>query len=109
MGMQEMKQYFLEKLSKTHTEDDIVTACLFSKQRERCYPDADITGITNVPDLWLVGYGLDDRGTKRGWTELFATPKVNIVATIDVAEVDALLAALDDDAVITKHHVFNGI
>merc|ERR1712107_187334 len=73
--MDEMKHYFLRCLSETHKENDILTVCLFSKEREREWPEADITGIRNLPDLWLVGYGLDDRGTKRGWTELFAIPK----------------------------------
>merc|ERR1719261_2018883 len=45
--MQEMKQFFLTKLEKTHTEHDVLTACLFSKQRARCYPEADLTGIAN--------------------------------------------------------------
>merc|ERR1712118_443596 len=94
--MAEMKQHFLNNLSATHTENDILTVCLFSKQRERSWPEADITGIPNLPDLWLVGYGLDDRGTKRGWTELFAMPKVKIVDTIEKVEVDRLLACLDD-------------
>mmetsp|Transcript_9178 Transcript_9178/g.20446 ORF Transcript_9178/g.20446 Transcript_9178/m.20446 type:complete len:471 (-) Transcript_9178:137-1549(-) len=106
--MQEMKQCFLSQLAGTHTEDDILTCCLFSKQRSREWPMADITGITDLPDLWLVGYGLDDRGTKRGWTELFAMPKVKIVETIDKDEVDQLLACIDGAAVLTKPHVFAG-
>lgn len=104
--MQEMKQYFLGQLSETHTDNDILTVCLFSKQRPREYPDADITGISNLPDIWLVGYGLDDRGTKRGWTELFAIPKVKIVETNDKEEVDRLLQVLDDGAMVTEPHTF---
>lgn len=106
--MAEMKQYFLNQLSATHTENDILTVCLFSKKRERAWPEADITGIPDLPDLWLVGYGLDDRGTKRGWTELFAIPKVKIVETIEKDEVDKLLAVLDDTASLTQPHVFAG-
>merc|ERR1719352_990987 len=103
-----MKMYFLNKLKATHTENDILTVCLFSKKRAREWPDADITGIPNLPDLWLVGYGLDDRGTKRGWTELFAVPKVKIVGSIEEQEVRRLLDALDDDAVLTGALVFAG-
>jgi hypoxanthine phosphoribosyltransferase len=106
--MQEMKLYFLNKLNGTHTENDVLTCCLFSKSRERVYPEADITGIPNLPDLWLVGYGLDDRGTKRGWSELFAMPKVKIVETFEKEEVDKLLACLDDNAMLTAPHVFAG-
>merc|ERR1719337_36008 len=101
-----MKLHFLEKLKGSHTDADILTVCLFSKQRARTEPEADITGIPGLPDLWLVGYGLDDRGTKRGWTDLFAMPKVKIVETVDEDEVKRLLAKLDDAAVLTGPHVF---
>jgi len=106
--MHDMKLHFLDKLKDTHTENDILTVSLFSKQRSRQLPEADITGIPNLPDLWLVGYGLDDRGTKRGWTELFAVPKVKIVSSIDQKEVSNLMDALDDDGVLTVPHVFAG-
>lgn len=106
--MQDMKTYFLDMLKDSHTENDIVTCCLFSKKRERQWPEADITGIPNLPDLWLVGYGLDDRGTKRGWTDLFAMPKVKIVDTIQKEEVDKLLSNLSDNATLTAPMVFNG-
>lgn len=106
--MAEMKAFFLARLSGTHTESDILTACLFSKARARTWPDADITSIPNLPDLWLVGYGLDDRGTKRGWTELFAIPKVKIIETIETEEVDRLLNFLDDAAMLTTPTVFAG-
>lgn len=106
--MQDMKLHFLEKLKGTHTENDILTVCLFSKDRARVYPEADITGIPKLPDLWLIGYGLDDRGTKRGWTELFAVPKVKIVSTIDEGEVKKLMEQLDENAMLTSPHVFNG-
>jgi hypothetical protein len=104
--MQDMKLHFLDKLKETHTENDILTVCLFSKQRAREWPEADITGIPNLPDLWLIGYGLDDRGTKRGWTELFAVPKVKILNSIDQQEVANLLHVLDDDGMLTAPHVF---
>lgn len=57
--------------------EQISTCVLFSKASETRPADycADICGIPNVPNVWLVGYGLDDNGTKRGWTELFAKPK----------------------------------
>ncbi|CAJ1330470.1 unnamed protein product, partial [Effrenium voratum] len=106
--MQEMKQFFLSRLSSTHTENDVLTVCLLSKQRQREWPEADIIGVPNLPDLWLVGYGLDDRGTKRGWTELFAIPKVKIVDTFDVEDVQRLLARLDDNARLTGQLVFAG-
>jgi hypoxanthine phosphoribosyltransferase len=105
--MQDMKLHFLEKLKGSHTDADILTVCLFSKQRARTEPEADITGIPGLPDLWLVGYGLDDRGTKRGWTELFAVPKVKLLSTIEEDEVTKLLGAIDDDGVLKRPHVFS--
>ena len=35
----------------------------------------DFVGCASVPDVWLVGYGLDDQQEKRGWVHLFACPK----------------------------------
>jgi len=55
-----------------------------------------------MPDLWMVGYGLDDRQVKRGWSSLFMIPKVNIVKTIRKDELDALLEGLDDDCTLKK-------
>jgi len=107
--MQEIKLYFMNKLAATHTENDFLTACLFSKERPREYPEADITGVPTLPDLWLVGYGLDDRGTKRGWTELFAIPKVKIVETIEKEDVDRLMSTMDDDAVLRSPLIFGNM
>lgn len=39
---------------------------IFSKQK---YPD--YCGCDFIPKAWLVGYGLDDDGYKRGWVHLF--------------------------------------
>jgi hypoxanthine-guanine phosphoribosyltransferase len=107
--MEEMKQHLLKRLSATHTDNDILTTCLFSKKRDRTYPEADVTGIPDLPDLWLVGYGLDDRGTKRGWTELFAIPKVKIVETIVKADVDKLLENLDESGAVVQPIAFAGV
>uniref|UniRef100_A0A7S2NZA6 Phosphoribosyltransferase domain-containing protein n=1 Tax=Zooxanthella nutricula TaxID=1333877 RepID=A0A7S2NZA6_9DINO len=107
--MHEMKQHFLSSLAKTHTENDILTVCLMSKKRPREWPEADITGIPDLPDLWLVGYGLDDRGTKRGWTELFAIPKVRIADVIEEKEVADMLNHLDEHAALQQPLVFGGV
>jgi hypoxanthine phosphoribosyltransferase len=73
--METMKQYLIKKLGIE--ADDVVKTVLFSKENDRrdSKLDADIVGIDDLPDLWLVGYGLDDDGTKRGWPVLFAKPK----------------------------------
>lgn len=106
--MHEVKQHFLSKFATTHSDKDILTCCLFSKNRERKYPEADITGIRDLPDLWVVGYGLDDRGTKRGWTDLFAIPKFQCAETMDGEEVERLIQKLDSNATLTAPLVFAG-
>lgn len=54
----------------------------------------DFYGI-EVPNVWLVGYGLDDRQEKRGWTYLYACPKVEGVPKTD------------DDVIFDNHHSYN--
>lgn len=39
------------------------------------YSNPDYCGIDNLPDVWYVGYGLYDCGTKREWNDLYAVPK----------------------------------
>lgn len=107
--MHDVKQHFLTALKATHSENDVLTCCLFAKDRKRSWPEADVSAIPNVPDLWLVGYGLDDRGTKRGWTELLAVPKVKIVETILQEEVERLMANLDEQATLKEPCTFAGM
>jgi hypoxanthine phosphoribosyltransferase len=60
----------------------IFTCTLFKKKKGVSYlsDDAglgsapDLFGI-EVPDVWLVGYGLDFKQHCRGWTNLYACPK----------------------------------
>lgn len=65
---------------KTHIiqktgSDKIFVITLFQKIREIKFKPPDFVGLL-IPDLWLVGYGLDDRQEKRGWTHLYAIPKL---------------------------------
>lgn len=53
---------------------DIFTCTLFKKEKVTEYPPPDHFALI-VPDVWLVGYGLDDRQEKRGWPMLYACPK----------------------------------
>lgn len=55
-------------------KDDIFTCTLFKKEKPTDYPPPDFCALT-VPDVWLVGYGLDDKQEKRGWPVLYACPK----------------------------------
>lgn len=58
---------------------DVFTCTLFKKDLG---PDYSYPGILDyyaliVPNVWLVGCGLDDKQEKRGWPHLFAVPKLN--------------------------------
>ena len=100
--MDSMKNYLVEKLSME--ESNVVKCVLFSKANERRDPsfDADIVGVDHVPDLWLVGVGLDDNGTKRGWPVLYAKQKMDgIPRCSDDAVFDSDDAA-ERDAVYKK-------
>lgn len=55
--------------------DDIYTCVLFKKDKEVKHPLPDLSGFPNLPNVWVVGYGLDDKQEKRGWKHLFAVPK----------------------------------
>lgn len=60
----------------------IFTCTLFKKKKGVSYLSDDL-GLGNspdlfgmeVPDVWLVGYGLDFQQHYRGWTNLYACPK----------------------------------
>ena len=59
--------------------DRIHTCTLFKKEKKANYCQPDICALI-LPDVWLVGYGLDDKQEKRNWTFLFACPKCEGVA-----------------------------
>jgi hypoxanthine phosphoribosyltransferase len=55
--------------------DMIYTCTLFKKSKENVsYEPPNLFGLV-VPNVWLVGCGLDDRQEKRGWPHLYACPK----------------------------------
>ena len=56
--------------------EKIMTCVLFKKNKLNHQEGPDLYGI-EVPDVWLVGYGLDDNQEKRGWPHLYACPKNN--------------------------------
>jgi hypoxanthine phosphoribosyltransferase len=56
---------------------DIFTCTLFHKSKaHNNYDLPDLVGFRNLPDLWYVGYGLDDQQEKRNWPHLYAIPKL---------------------------------
>eukprot|EP00211_Chloroparvula_japonica_P014356 CAMPEP_0119118916 /NCGR_PEP_ID=MMETSP1310-20130426/634_1 /TAXON_ID=464262 /ORGANISM="Genus nov. species nov., Strain RCC2339" /LENGTH=249 /DNA_ID=CAMNT_0007108317 /DNA_START=60 /DNA_END=809 /DNA_ORIENTATION=+ len=57
--------------------DDITTCTLFAKLKSpNNYPLPELYAIA-LPNVWVVGYGLDDAQEKRGWRALFGKPKVD--------------------------------
>lgn len=73
--MEELKKKICE--TTTVKYEHIFTCALFKKCKDddHAYPGRlDLYG-TEVPNVWLVGYGLDDNQEKRGWPHLFAVPK----------------------------------
>lgn len=45
------------------------------KRKTNNFSPPDYCGIDDLPDVWYVGYGLDDDGEKRSWCNLWAVPK----------------------------------
>merc|ERR1712137_77753 len=73
--LQQVKEKLMEQLNKK--AEDIFTCTLFLKQKGALspYPLPDLYAL-ELPDVWVVGYGLDDAQEKRGWTHLYAVPKI---------------------------------
>ena len=55
---------------------DLTTCVMFSKNSGTALAQPNFVGIGNLPNVWFVGYGLDDNGEKRNWPHLFAVPKL---------------------------------
>jgi hypoxanthine phosphoribosyltransferase len=61
---------------------DIFTCTLFHKfKSHHNYGLPDLVGFRDLPDLWYVGYGLDDKQEKRNWPHLYAIPKLPGIPT----------------------------
>jgi len=71
-----MKEHLMTELKRP--AEDIVTCAVFAKEipTRPAELNPEICGVDNLPNVWLVGYGLDDNGTKRGWRNLWACPKI---------------------------------
>lgn len=69
--------YVKQHLIEMNIPSEMIFTCtLFKKDHEKTkYPGPNLYGIT-VPDVWLVGYGLDYGQKLRGWTYLYACPKM---------------------------------
>jgi hypothetical protein len=78
--LHQVKQKLLQELNKS--EEDIFTCTLFRKAKPTSWPAPDLWGI-DIPDVWVVGYGLDDAQEKRGWPHLYACPKLPEIPKTD--------------------------
>jgi hypoxanthine phosphoribosyltransferase len=76
--------------------EDIFTCTIFKKNKKTNNHPPDFYGIV-VPNVWLVGYGLDDMQEKRNWDTLWAVPKA------DGIEPTA------DDQLFTNEEFYGGI
>ena len=58
-------------------KDHILTLTLMQKDKQRPeeYGVPDVTAFPAIPDVWLVGYGLDHHGRCRGWPHLYGVMK----------------------------------
>eukprot|EP01006_Ploeotia_vitrea_P053944 TRINITY_DN67831_c6_g5_i1.p2 TRINITY_DN67831_c6_g5~~TRINITY_DN67831_c6_g5_i1.p2 ORF type:complete len:348 (-),score=45.67 TRINITY_DN67831_c6_g5_i1:2599-3642(-) len=56
--------------------DHVYTCTLFQKIKKTSQQPPDLVAFNVLSDVWVVGYGLDDQGTKRGWPHVFGVPKV---------------------------------
>src|SRR3990167_2326938 len=58
-------------------ESQVKTCVVFRKNRRgKCdHPPPDYCGVDNLPDVWFIGYGLDDNGTKRNLEQLIGVAK----------------------------------
>jgi len=75
--MDHVKQLLLNNKELNLANEDIYTCTLFRKKKKvNAFPPPDFVGCDGMPDIWVVGYGLDDMQEKRGWQHLYACPKI---------------------------------
>eukprot|EP01096_Ripella_sp_DP13-Kostka_P004221 TRINITY_DN16380_c0_g1_i1.p1 TRINITY_DN16380_c0_g1~~TRINITY_DN16380_c0_g1_i1.p1 ORF type:complete len:271 (+),score=126.25 TRINITY_DN16380_c0_g1_i1:108-815(+) len=72
---------------------DIYTCSLLRKDKITNERPLDIVGFETLPDIWLVGFGLDDAQEKRAWPHLYACPKI---AGIPLTEADKVFEETDE-------------
>jgi len=71
-----VKELLLNDKKLKLEEYDITTCVIFHKNKETSYPKPDLVGFRDMPNVWYVGYGLDDNQKKRNLRNLYAVPKV---------------------------------
>ncbi len=74
LTMHTIREYLVSTLDID--ESTIVTCVAFRKEKKTKYRIPDIIGFDALPDVWYIGYGLDDNGKLRGLTDLWAKTKL---------------------------------
>lgn len=83
----------------------ISTCVMFRKQKPlNQYAPPNYCGIDNMPDVWFVGYGLDDQGTKREYLNLWGVPKAK---GIDHSPDDVIFESLEQYQKLQKQITIN--
>lgn len=83
----------------------IKTCVAFRKNIQSSFPQPDYIAIDTVPNVWCVGYGLDDLGYSRNQTSLYAIPKA---PGVHPSEDDRIFTSDSDyDLIINKITYFN--
>jgi hypoxanthine phosphoribosyltransferase len=79
--LQTVKDKILKEVPSL-TPDRIFTCTMFRKSKEISYPKPDLVGF-KIPNVWVVGYGLDDKQEMRQLQQLWAKPKSGSAITED--------------------------
>lgn len=74
----------------------ILTCVAFKKTKDTLYEKPDFYGSC-VPNVWLVGYGLDDKQQKRNYKDLWGVPK------------EFGIPYTDDDKIFTDNYYYENI
>lgn len=75
LTLDSVRSYFLAEY-RVPSENLFTAVALRKRKASAAHTAPTFCGVDNLPDLWFVGFGLDDCGTKRGWKALWAIPKI---------------------------------
>jgi hypoxanthine-guanine phosphoribosyltransferase len=78
------------------TEESFFTCTMFKKNKKTSFLKPNLYGFV-IPNVWVVGYGLNDKQTKRNWIHSYAKPK-----SVDVQK-------NDDDKIFENDNLYQTI
>lgn len=76
------------KLKKELQTEEVFTCVLFQKLKNDQHFKPDFVGIDCLPDVWVIGYGLDSNGYYRNLEDLYAVEKIE---GVEKSEDDSIL------------------